>query len=84
MSFWTILKIIHSHTPNKNTYNNNNNSQDIHGEQGAKTIHKAVDRNTYKKSNGASIDNDDKQEDENIVKTRYGRTVGKPDKLMYQ
>ena len=30
------------------------------------------------------VDNDHKKEGENIVKTRYGRIVKKPDRLMYQ
>ena len=49
MPFWTILKIIPQSYSNEITLNKNNDCQDIHGEKGAKTIHKAMVRNTYKK-----------------------------------
>ena len=39
---------------------------------------------TQRIPNEARVDNDDIQKDENIVKTRYGRTVRKLDRLTYQ
>ena len=85
MPFWTILKIIHRAYINKNTLCNNNNSQDTHDEQRAKNNSQGGDQEHIQKiSNGARIDNDDMQKDENIVKKRYGRTVRKPDRLTYQ
>ena len=85
MPFWTILKITHRPTSARTlttiimtarTYIVNKEQKN--NSQGSRQEH------IQKISNGARIDNDDIQKGENIVKTRYGRTVRKPDRLMYQ
>ena len=84
MLFWTKLKIIHRHTSTR-TLNNNNDSQDRHGKQGTKNNSQGSGQEHIQKlSNGARIDNDDIPKDENIVKTRYGRNIRKPDRPTYQ
>ena len=68
----------------KTTHNNNNDSQDIHSKQGAKSNSQGTRQEHMEKlSNETWVNNDNIKEGENIVKTRYGRIVRKPDRLMY-
>ena len=71
---------------NEITLNKNNDCQDIHGEQGAKKKNpQGNDQEHIQKIlNKTRMDNDDIQKGENIIKTRYGRTIRKPDRLTYQ
>ena len=73
---------------NKITHNNNNDSLGTHGEHRAKNSSQGSGQEQIKKmekiANEAGLDNDTIKAVENIVKTRYGRTVRKPDRLMYQ
>ena len=69
---------------NKITHNNNNDSQNIHDEQQAKDNPKGNgQQHTQNILNKTNVDNNGIQKDENIVKTRCGRTIRKPDRLMY-
>ena len=70
---------------NKITHNKNNDCQDIHGEQGTKNNPQGNSQENIQKTlNKTRVHNDDIQKGENIVKTRYGRTRRKPDRLTYQ
>ena len=70
---------------NKATYNKKEENQNTHGEHGV--INNSQGRGHEQKeeiSDSTRVDNDNMNEGENIVKTRYGRIVRKPDRLMYQ
>ena len=70
---------------NKITHNNNNDSQGTHGEHRAKNnLQSSRQEQIEKIANEERVDNDTIKASENIVKTRYGRIVRKPDRLMYQ
>ena len=70
---------------NKNTHNNNNDSHGIHGEEGSKNNPQGSGQEHIQKiPNETRIGNGNIKEGENIVKTKYGRTVKKPDRLVYQ
>ena len=69
---------------NRTTHNNNNDSQGTYGEQGAINNSQGNRQEHIEKiSNETRMDNDNIKEGENIVKTKYGRIVRKPDRLMY-
>ena len=85
MTFWSILKIIHSHTPKQLLTKIIMTAKAYMVNKKQKTIHRAVDRNTHKKiENETRVINDGIQKGENIVRTRYGRTIRKPDRFTYQ
>ena len=65
--------------------NKNNDCQDIHSEQGAKTNPQGNSLEDIQKIvNRTCMDNGAIQKGENIIKTRYGRTIRKSDRLTYQ
>ena len=70
---------------NKVTHNNNNDSQNIHDDQQAKktSIRRCTGIHT-KTLNDTRVDKNSIQKGENIVKTRYGTMIRKPDRLTYQ
>ena len=70
---------------NKITHNNNYDSQGTHGEHRAKNNSQGSRQEQIEKiANEAGVDNDTMKVGENIVKTRYGRIIRKPDRLMHQ
>ena len=84
MPFWTILKNPQSHS-NKAILNEKDDSQNTHGEHGVRSNSQGSRQEQIGEiSNGTRVHNDNIKEGENIVKTRYGRIVRKPDRLMYQ
>ena len=85
MPSWTILKIIHSHTPARplitiimtaRVYMVNKELKN--SSQGNRPEH------IQEISNETRVGNNNIKEGENIVKTRYGRIVRKPERLTYQ
>ena len=84
MPFLTIFQNIHSHTPTRPLLTIIMTVKIKMVNTGLKTIHKPVDRMIEKMANNTRVDNDNIKECENIVKTRYGRIVRKPGRLMYQ
>ena len=81
MPFWTTFKKIHVYTQTRlfitkgitiKIHRVRNNSQGSSQEE------------TEEISYSTRVDNDNINEGENFVKTRYGRVVRKPDRLMYQ
>ena len=67
------------------TQNNNNDSQNILDEQQAKNNLQGNGQQCMQNIlNNTRVDNNDIQKGENIVKTRYGRKIRKPDRLPYQ
>ena len=76
MPFWTILKNNPQSYSIQITHNKNNDHQDIHGKQGAKNIPQGNGQEDIQKMLiKKRVDNDDLQKGENIIKTRYGRTI---------
>ena len=70
---------------NEITHNKNNDCQDIHGEQGAKNNPQGNDQEDIQKIlNKTRLETDYIQKGENTFKARYGRTIRKPDRFMYQ
>ena len=84
MPFWTTFKKIHIHTSTRAIPNKNNDSQNTHGEHRVRNNSQGSRQEQIEISDGTRVDNDNIKEGENIVKTRYGRIVRKPDRLMYQ
>ena len=79
------IKINPQSYSNKITQSNNNDNQNIHDKQQAKNNLQGNGQEcTQKILNNIRVDNNGIQKGENIVKTRYGRTIRKPDRLMYQ
>ena len=85
MPSWAILKNNPQSYSNKVTHNNNNDSLNIHDEQQAKNHPQGNGQEyTQKTLNDTRVDNNSIQKGKNIVKTRYGRMIRKPDRLTYQ
>ena len=57
----------------------------MQGEHNERTnIQDIREKQTEEECSNTRVDNEHKNEGGNIVTTRYGRTVKKPDRLMYQ
>ena len=70
---------------NRTIQNNSNNNLNIHDEQQTKNIPQGTGQEHLQKTViDTRVDNNGIQKDENIVKTRYGRTIRKLDRLSYQ
>ena len=64
-----------------NERDDNKNMQGEH--KGRNNLQGSGEKQTEEVCSNTRVDNEHKNEGENIVETRYGRTVKKPDRLMY-
>ena len=85
MSSWNTLNTIHNHTQTRSATTITMSVRTYMMKKKQKTICKEMDRNTGKKTlYDTRMDNNGIQKGENIVKTRYERTIRKPERLTYQ
>ena len=79
-----IKKNPHSYS-NKAISNKRDDNQNTHGEHGVRNNSQGSRQEQIEEiSDSTRVDNNNINEGENIVKTRFGRIVRKPDRLMYQ
>ena len=70
---------------NKAIPNERESNQNTHGEHGVRNISQGSrQKQTEEIDSSTRVVKENKNEGENTVKTRYGRIVRKPDRLMYQ
>ena len=85
MPFWAILKKNPHSYSNKAISNKRDDSQNTHGEHAVRNNSQGSRQEQIEEiSDSTRVDNNNINEGENIIKTRYRRTVRKPDRLMYQ
>ena len=70
---------------NKTIAYEKDNNKNMQGEQEDRTnIHDIRKKQSEEECSNTRLDNEHKNDGENIVKTRYGRIVKKPGRLVYQ